>query len=257
MARRRRRGPQATGRVTTLREALESAAPRPADNARASEKKNYAERLSRQLATCFANALRPSFPGIIPTETGEQHESPARTSKGLKKLDVNYSTPQLGLALGVSLKSINFRDQATRRYTKNYSRNDNELRAEATDYHQRQPYAVLAAVLFLPFDSCNDAGAGTREEAGISSFGAAVRFFRPRAGRRTPRDDHDLFERFFIALYEPAGPNAGRTVFFDVEQRPPRNRPPREEEVFTFEQVVAEITRTYDVRNNPPVEWAD
>jgi hypothetical protein len=74
----------------------------------------------------------------------------------MKKLDVNYSTPQLGLALGVSLESINCRDASTERYTKNYSRNDNELRAEATDYHQRQPYAVLAGVLFLPFDSCDD-----------------------------------------------------------------------------------------------------
>jgi hypothetical protein len=102
MARRRSRQPQGTGQVDTIREALERAAPRPDQDAHRGEKKNYAERLSRHLATCFANALRGAFPGIIPTETGEQHESPARTSKGMKKLDVNYSTPQLGLALGVS-----------------------------------------------------------------------------------------------------------------------------------------------------------
>jgi hypothetical protein len=240
--------------VTTIREALERAAPRPADTARASEKKNYAERLSRHLATCFANALRGSFDGIMPTETGEQHESPARTSKGMKKLDVNYSTPQLGLALGVSLKSINFRDQATERYTKNYSRNDNELRAEATDYHQRQPYAILAGILFLPFDSCDD---GNKSEDGISTFGAAVRFFHTRSGRVKPQDDIELFESFFVALYEPAGENMGDAVFFDVQRRPPRNRRPRPDEVFTFEQAVAEITLTYDLRNNPPFEWAD
>ena len=35
--------------------------------------------------------------------------------------------------------------------------NPNELRAEATDYHQRQPYTVLIGVLFLPVDSCDDA----------------------------------------------------------------------------------------------------
>jgi hypothetical protein len=252
---RKKAQPQATGRVTTVREALQSAAPRPdAATGTAVEKKNYAERLSRHLATCFANALRGSFPGIMPTETGEQHESPARTSKGTKKLDVNYSTPQLGLALGVSLKSINFRDRETDRYTKNYSRNDNELRAEATDYHQRQPYAVLVDVLFLPFDSCDD---GNKSDDGISSFGAAVRYFRTRANRATHRDDIELFERFFVALYEPAGENEGHTVFFDVTRPPPRNRRPRIEEILTFEQVAAQITLTYDLRNDPPFVWAD
>ena len=111
--------PHGTGRVSTIREALQNAGPRPGASGSAAEKKNYAERLSRHLATCFANALRGSFPGVLPSETGEQHESPARTAKGFKKLDVNYSTPQLGLALGASIKSINFRDNATDRYTKN------------------------------------------------------------------------------------------------------------------------------------------
>ena len=253
----RRRGqPGGTGKVKTIREALERAAPRP-DTGTATEKKNYAERLSRHLATCFANALRPAFPGIMPTEQGEQQEAPARTAKGLKKLDVNYSTPQLGLALGVSLKSINFRDKSTRRYTKNYSRNDNELRAEATDYHQRQPYAVLAGILFLPIDACDDAGQGTQEEAGVSSFGAAVRFFRTRGGRMLPRDDIELFERFYVALYEPAGARMGETVFFDVLRPPPKNRRPRADEVLSFAQVVTDITTVYDLRNNPPFRWAD
>ena len=85
------------------------------------DKKNYAELLSRALAQRFADALRSSFKGILPNPDGSGQESKARTGKGLKKLDVNYSTVELGLGLGVSIKTINFRDPKTRRYTKNYT----------------------------------------------------------------------------------------------------------------------------------------
>jgi hypothetical protein len=120
----------------------------------ATDKKNYAEAFSRALAQRFADALRGSFEGILPDVKGVGQESRARTGKGLKKLDVNYSTVELGLGLGVSIKTINFRDLKTGRYTKNYTRVDNELRAEAADYHERQPYSVLCAVFFLPSDAC-------------------------------------------------------------------------------------------------------
>ncbi|MGH7015459.1 MAG: hypothetical protein ACRED8_00075, partial [Caulobacteraceae bacterium] len=56
------------------------------------QKKNYAEILSRELALTVANRLRPSFKNILPDEHGRGQESRARTSKGFKKLDVNYST---------------------------------------------------------------------------------------------------------------------------------------------------------------------
>ena len=59
----RKKTPQATGRVTTIQEALQRAAPRPALAGSAAEKKNYAERLSRHLATYFANALREAGTG--------------------------------------------------------------------------------------------------------------------------------------------------------------------------------------------------
>lgn len=206
------------------------------------------------MAVCVANALRSEFPGIKPNEEGEYQETPARTAKGFKKLDVNYSTPELGLALGVSIKSINFADERTRRFTKNFSRNDNELRAEATDYHQRQPYAVLVGVLFLPLSSCNDAGKARGEEPRASSFGAAVKFFRNRANRTGPRDDVDLFERFFVALYGASGEHA---CFFDATRPPPRARRPHGAECIDFEGFIAEIVKTYRERNDPPFQWAD
>jgi hypothetical protein len=238
--------------IRTIKQVLLAAGPRPAQDATRGDKKNYSERFSRAMATCIANALRRDFPGIKPDELGGYQETPARTAKGFKKLDVNYSTPQLGLALGVSVKSINFKDERTRRYTKNYSRNDNELRAEATDYHQRQPYSVLIGVLFLPITSCDDAAEGQKQEQNVSSFGSAVRFFRTRANRHGPRDDVDMFERFFIGLYE----DTGESLFFDVTRPPPRNRRPQNSECLDFDGFVTEIVRTYGGRNDPPFHWA-
>jgi hypothetical protein len=142
----------------------------------ATDKKNYAEAFSRALAQRFADALRGSFDGILPDVKGVGQESRARTGKGLKKLDVNYSTVELGLGLGVSIKTINFRDLKTGRYTKNYTRVDNELRAEAADYHERQPYSVLCAVVFLPSDACEDGSKGAIEfRSSDSSFSTSSR----------------------------------------------------------------------------------
>jgi hypothetical protein len=238
--------------IRTIRQVLLAAGSRPAQDASRGDKKNYAERFSRHMATCIANALRRDFPGIKPDELGGYQETPARTAKGFKKLDVNYSTPELGLALGISVKSVNFSDERTHRYTKNYSRNDNELRAETTDYHQRQPYAVLVGALFLPVGSCDDAAQGRSQEQNVSSFGAAAKFFRIRANRQGPRDDVDLFERFFIGLYE----DTGEALFFDVTRPPPRNRRPHASECLDFDGFITEIVRTYRGRNDPPFHWA-
>jgi len=236
-----------------MKEALLAAEPRPA-NGSSTEKKNYAERLSRNVAILIANSLRPTFGDVTPTEDGQRQEVRARTSKGFKKLDVGYSTPELGLALGVSIKTLNFRDGKSGRFTKNYSRVDNELRAEASDYHVRQPYAVLAGVLFLPIESCKDAD--PRRTGGISSFGAAVQYFRDRAGREKPDDEPQLFEKFYVALYEHEGEDAGNVLFFDVMNPPPKARQPKLEESLAFELFIADIVRTYDQRNNRPFTWA-
>ena len=214
------------------------------------EKKNYAEAFSRLLAKRLANALRPSFPGILPDERGRRQESKARTSKGYKKLDINYSTTELGLGLGVSVKTLNFRDPKTQRYTKNYTRIDNELRAEGSDYHERQPYAVMVAVIFLPLDSCTD-GRTT-----ASSFAQAVHIFRHRANRMGTTDSPAKFERVFLALYDSQpGAEFGKVKCFDVRSRPPKNGPPAK--YLTMAKMISEIVNTYDERNNTKIVWAD
>lgn len=218
-------------------------------NGNATDKKNYAEALSRALAQRFANALRSSFDGILPGQDGLGQESKARTGKGLKKLDVNYSTVELGLGLGVSIKTINFRDKTTKRYTKNYTRVDNELRAEAADYHERQPYSVLCAVIFIPLDACGDG------ETAASSFGQAVQIFRYRAGREKPVDDPTLFEHILIGLYDADPKEFGSVSFFDVLNAPPRQGRPKE--LVSFKEAVAQIVAAYDRRNKTTFKWAE
>lgn len=224
------------------------------------QKKNYAEALSRHLATRLANGLRPFFDGIMPDAAGRRQESKARTSKGYKKLDINYSTTELGLGLGISVKTINFIDANSQRYTKNYTRVDNELRAEASDYHERQPYAVMVAVIFVPLNSCID-GKTRRLATGAvqttaSSFAQAVHIFRHRANRSVPIDAPAKFERVFIALYDTSpGLEFGKVRCFDVSTAPPKNGVPRS--CLTMAQMLTEVINTYDERNNTKVAWTD
>jgi hypothetical protein len=77
-------------------------------------KRNFAQRFSVALAQKFADALRPKFPGIYPDEQGRGHERKQQGAGGLKKLDVNYATPQAGLRLSISIKTINFKDERTK-----------------------------------------------------------------------------------------------------------------------------------------------
>jgi len=249
--------PPAGPAVHSVQDALRAAGPK----AGHANKKNWSEAFSRALAVMFANHLRADFAGVTPDKHGRRQECPARTNRGYKKLDVGYSTEELGLALGVSIKSINFRDPASNRYTKNYSRNDNELRAEAMDYHRRQPFAVLVGVLMLPIDSCDDAGADE------SSFGAAVRYFRQRSNRRSPEGDADLFEAFFIGLYDDSEPSGSNDFFFAVNDAPPRaGRPIRRPypagvsapayRDMSLLEVIATIRSVYDAVNSYPFDFA-
>jgi len=134
------------------------------------KKKNYSQRLSDVLARQLVTDLGRSFPGI---EAGERRaggrERPIR-------VDVRYHTPY-GLGLGLSIKTLNFRDGKFGRYTKNIQRVDKELNAEAVQIHGYQPKAVLAALFLMPEDARHDG------ERGRSSFEHALEVFRKRVGR--------------------------------------------------------------------------
>jgi hypothetical protein len=178
-------------------------------------KRDFAQRLSTCLAQKISDALRPKFRGILPDERGGKHESRSGSASGLKKLDVNYSNPQIGLGLAVSIKTLNFKDEGTGRFTKNIRRLDGELRAEAQDCHARQPYSVLAGLIFFPEDAAYDSGTK-------SSLRHAWEVFERRGGRRSTNNETSLFERIWICVYY-----SGRMISdaFDVSILRMRFRP--------------------------------
>lgn len=239
-----------------LQEVLKAAEPRPAPTATPSEKGKYASRFADKMAELLARDLTPRLPGITATTKRE-----AGSVRANKQLDVNFSTPQLGLALGISLKSVHIREpKPPQRYTHNMKRNEEELRIEASGYHKRQPYAVMIGVLFLPFDSCQDG------KQNASSFGSWVRHLRPYAGRASANDDVDRFERLYVALYELDGSDL---QFFDIRSAPPKNgRPPSGGNMvgpggpeaaplrpLSYDELLEEIYHLYLRRNAADFEW--
>ncbi len=232
--------------------AIREVGAQPADDAKQADKKRFSERLSRALAQFFADALRPDFRGIKPDAAGQGHESRAKGEQTRAKIDVNYSTPELGLGLGVSVKTINAKDSG--RFTKNFTRADKEFRAEAAEIHIRQPYAVLVGVFFLPYEAALD---GSDEKRQPSSFASAVQQFRTRNGRSTPQDRADTFELFFVGLYHLSGPRHGQVAFIDVREDPPLRGPPLPPTLLGVEEVLGLIKSTYDDRNDPPFNFTE
>jgi len=200
-------------------------------------KKNFAQAFSTALAQKTANVLRPIFPEILPTEDGEFHESQSTGAGGAKKLDVNYSTKKSGLELAVSIKTVNFKDEVTNRYTKNTKRIDGELRAEAQDCHRRQPYAVLVAYLFLPLEAATDG-----DPKGKSSLKHNAEVVSARGGRKSDQENHSLFELCFIGLYD----DAGKTSFFSPDSVPEVGVPAQ---MISFSKTIEVVLSAFTDRN--------
>ena len=216
-----------------------------------SDKKNYAQRLSNELALVVAAAVRPRYnrARVTPFVDGRGQEYTVGASIDKKRTDVAVWDDAAGLVLGVSIKTLSFRDRSGKgkaarlgRYIKNIKRNDMELRDEADVLHRRQPFAVLAAMMFLPEDACWDAGT----EKGHSSFAHIVFTLRKRTGRRDPHTSRpDLFERVFVGLYD----ETGRVGFFDVTRPPRRNQKPDPSELLSLGDVVDELVDSVTLRN--------
>lgn len=241
MAKRTTKKPPDGGQV--IKRVLAAAEPRPTSSSSKEDKNKYAIRFADAMGPEIASALAHHLPG---TECSPKRKS--RSLRGAKQLDVNFSSPEMGLALGISLKSVHIREgTGSRRYTHNKKRNEEELRIEASGYHKRQPYAVMIGVLFLPIDSCDDA-----KNKNSSSFGSWVRHLRPYSGRSDPHDDADRFERLFIALYDP---NGSDMQFFDVDSAPPKNGRPRK--TLAFGEFIDACHDAYVSRNSLAFSWDD
>lgn len=242
--------------TAVIKRVLAASGARPSSAASPSDKNSYAVKFAEEMGYVIAEALGPKLPG-----TTSSAKRTAKAERGSKQLDVNFSSTSLGLALGISLKSVHIREATGgKRYTHNMKRNEEELRIEASGYHKRQPYAVMVGVLFVPLDSCTD-GKGDNS----SSFGSWVRHLRPYCGRRDPQDDADRFEKLFIGLYDPL---EFTLSFFDVDADPPKNSCPpttgarygadgRPRRTLSFAEFIDSCHHEYLQRNSLEFKWAD
>jgi hypothetical protein len=228
-------------------------------NSGQSQKKNYSEQFSRSLAQLLADILRDDFEGIQPSAQGSGHESLMTGARGSKKIDVRYSTPNIGLGFVISIKTTHFRDRKSRRgqvtfgdFNHNETRFDAEFRAEATEIHERNPFWVLIGLFVLPEESAMIFSRGNNP----SSFAKWVRRLRFRAGREKPDDRNELFERIYIGLYKSEGEQAGEIRFFDVMNQPPIRGLPRSN-LLSLRGLTSEIRALFQARNNPPFEFGE
>jgi hypothetical protein len=230
--------------LVVIRKVLATADPRPLPDDPQPEKNAYAIRFADEMADQFAEGLAPLMAGITASS-----KRTASSVQKKKQLDVNFSTPAQGLALGISLKSVHIREaKGAKRYTHNLKRNEEELRIEASGYHKRQPYAVMIGVLFLPYDSCDD---GKRDNP--SSFGSWVRHLRPYSGRSGPKDDEDRFEKIYVGLYEPDG---SAFHLFDINLDPPKNGRPQRG-LSTYGEFLQAVYHLYLRHNSADFHWDD
>jgi hypothetical protein len=187
---------------TLIQEALLGLGSKPAADAPQSAKKRYSERMSEALAYAFADELRhrgladtrPAPDGSIGGSGAERRLS---GGIGAKKVDVSWSTEQAGLLLGMSIKTINFRDSKTGNFQKNVTNRRGDMLFEAITLHRRFPYAALVGVLCLDKQAVND---GTQKRK--STFENVHPRLRLFSDRKDPAGRDEQFEFFYVALVD-------------------------------------------------------
>ncbi len=186
-----------------LEGAIHGAGPKPSEDAKQSDKKNYSEKLSNTIALAVAARLRELGVPECQPESSTGRERQFAGGIGPKKVDVSYATEEDGLVLAVSIKTISFADRKTSNYQKNLTNRRGDLLAEATTLHQRFPYAVLGGLFFFDEGAAKD---GTPRRP--STFVTAHEYFRVFDQRGTQANSVEKFEALGIVLYratEPVG----------------------------------------------------
>jgi len=188
-----------------LAEALGSLPPKPGDEAPQAAKKRYSELVSQQVALALGAELRrrglkearPAPGGGGGPDAGAERRMAG--GLGAKKVDVTWATEESGLLLGISVKTINFRDSKTRNFQKNLVNRRGDMLMEAVTLHRRFPYAVLAGLFFLDSEAAND-GTEKRRSTFLNAH-ARLQLF---TGRNDPADREEQFERFYLILLDSA-----------------------------------------------------
>ncbi len=190
-----------------LRAALGTLPPKPGDDAAQAAKKRYSELVSQQVALALGAELRQrGLKEARPFGAGAGSDAGAerRMAGGLgaKKVDVTWATEESGLLLGISVKTINFRDSKTRNFQKNLVNRRGDMLMEAVTLHRRFPYAVLAGLFFLDSEAAND-GTDKRRSTFLNAH-ARLQLF---TGRNDPAGREEQFERFYLILLDSAQPS--------------------------------------------------
>ena len=233
--------------LETTREAIRLEVARvqalPSENQRRRERaslrdmrKRWSERFAKACATMIANEIRAHAVvnrgyEVLPDKIGGGQETftPLGFNKG-KRIDVVVYGPLVGLQIGVSLKGLNFCDDAHGNHDKNLTGRLYELREEVSTVHDYLPRAFMAAVFFMPVAACVD-------KASASSFAHAVAELGARTGRLDPSLSGQGWRCDFSALglYAPGDPfdsdwrlNRGAVRYFPLKTREGEdNAPPK------------------------------
>lgn len=195
-----------------FREGLAALLPKPPDSAAREAKQHFSQRVSDVAALVLADELTArGLVGTYPAVgVGGKLGAERRLAGGIgaKRVDVSWATEQSGLLLGLSIKSINFRDGRSGNFQKNLTNRRGDLLFESVTLHRRFPYAVLGGFLIL------DAGAATdsteRRKSTFQNAGYHLRLFR---GRRDPAGREEQYEELFVALFDADGPSPAINVF--------------------------------------------
>jgi hypothetical protein len=209
-------GGSSVARVDDILEAaLKALPPKPPDDAPQADKKRYSELVSNAVAPAFAAELRHrGLSGARPDEPGGSAGTSGAERRmaggiGAKKVDVTWATEESGLLLGLSVKSINFRDIRRKKrsdgtvevkegsFQKNLVNRRGEMLYEAVTLHRRFPYAVLGGFLFLDKDAALD---GT--ERRNSTYENAHIKFSMFDGRDDPAGRDEQYEQLYIVLLD-------------------------------------------------------
>lgn len=230
-----------------LSEALKLLPAKPDDNAPQAEKKRYSELVSQKVAIAIADELRKrGLQEARPAGEGELGGSGAerRMAGGLgaKKVDVTWATEESGLLLGISVKTINFRDKKTQNFQKNLVNRRGDMLMEAVTLHRRFPYAVLAGFFFLDKGAKTDGT--TKRRSTLLNAHMRLQLFN---GRSDPAGREEQFERFYLLVLD-ASPDAVDIEAFNVGD--PENPVP-------LEKILDDLLRLVAQRNPDFYEFND
>lgn len=222
--------------------ALKTLPVKPSDAANQAEKRRYSEKMSAVIALALGFELRqrgmkearPAGPGELGPSGAERRLA---GGIGAKKVDVTWATEESGLVLGISVKTISFRDMSTHNFQKNLTNRRGDMLIEAVTLHRRFPYAVLMGMLFLDKEARND-GTGKRK----STFDNAFPRLRLFTGRSDPSGRDEQLERFYLLLVD-ANPFAPNLECFHVDD--PTTTVPLEDVFKDIVRLVAE--RNFDL----------